>query len=833
MGLGALLALALIPVAVAQSRRQPSDHQLAARQFNEGKYDEVVATLQKIENKDPGAVALMARALMARGKYQDAEALLKPVADRSPVSDAALELALMFRKFGRAEAEPLLRRLAGTAASAGTPQDLARAARALRALGDAQQASDVYRDAAGLGQRDPVINTAWGEVFLERRTRTSKGEAQKSFALALTVDPTYVPALLGSAGALEDENPPRAIELAQAALKINPNSVDAHVFLAAKAIDAGKRDEAKQSLQKAIDVNPQSLEARSLLAGLAFVEDRKADFDAEVARVLAVAPKYGEVFRVAGELVAGNYRFDEAAALVKRGVVLDPRNARALSDLGVHLLRTGDEPGARAALESAFKIDPFDLITYNLLQMMDTLDTFVTAKEGDLVLKLHKDEAPLLQEPAIALARQALTALSGRYGNLPIQGPILIEMFNKHDDFAVRNVGLPGMIGALGACFGRVVTLDSPRARPPGEFQWEATLWHELAHVVTLQMSKQRVPRWLTEGISVYEETLARPEWGRGQDVEFAQMLNAGSVLKLKDLNSGFMDPRMISMAYFQASVLVEHLVATFGDQGLHKLLRAYGEGQDTEAALKSALNTDFDQLQVTFDFFVEKRFGALRRALMTEKGVDLQRMPLAGLKDYVAQHPESFPAHMTLAAALRRSGAHDEALPVLEKAAALVPLSRGPASPHAQIAQIAASRKDTARAIAALREVVKFDFDNVDAARQLVDLLTDTGVTDAAQLEPVHRRIAAIDPFDQASRAALGRFAMQRRDFDAASREFRAVLALNPVDRAAAHTDLAESYVRGGKRADARRQTLAALEIAPSYERAQDLLLELTEDRR
>ena len=61
------------------------------------------------------------------------------------------------------------------------------------------------------------------------------------------------------------------------------------------------------------------------------------------------------------------------------------------------------------------------------------------------------------------------------------------------------------MIGALGVCFGRVVTMDSPQRTPPGEFQWEATLWHELGHVITLQMSNQRVPRWLTEGISVYE----------------------------------------------------------------------------------------------------------------------------------------------------------------------------------------------------------------------------------------------------------------------------------------------------------------------------------------
>ena len=121
----------------------------------------------------------------------------------------------------------------------------------------------------------------------------------------------------------------------------------------------------------------------------------------------------------------------------------------------------------------------------------------------------------------------------------------------------------------------------------------------------------------------------------------------------------------------------------------------------------------------------------------------------------------------------------------------------------------------------------------NLDAARQLAELLRQSGVSDAAQLEPVLRRVVAIDPFDQDAHGALGRFAMTRNDFESASREFRAVLALAPVDQAAAYTDLAESYFRGGKRSDARRQTLAALEIAPSYERAQDLLLQLTEDRR
>jgi Flp pilus assembly protein TadD len=72
----------------------------------------------------------------------------------------------------------------------------------------------------------------------------------------------------------------------------------------------------------------------------------------------------------------------------------------------------------------------------------------------------------------------------------------------------------------------------------------------------------------------------------------------------------------------------------------------------------------------------------------------------------------------------------------------------------------------------------------------------------------------------------------LKQKKADAAVREFKAVVAMNPVDQAAAFTDLAESYYQAGKRAEARRQTLAALEVAPSYERAQDLLLKLAEAR-
>jgi Tfp pilus assembly protein PilF len=123
-------------------------------------------------------------------------------------------------------------------------------------------------------------------------------------------------------------------------------------------------------------------------------------------------------------------------------------------------------------------------------------------------------------------------------------------------------------------------------------------------------------------------------------------------------------------------------------------------------------------------------------------------------------------------------------------------------------------------------------DFDNIDAARKLAKLHRDAGTTDAAVLRPIYERIVAIDPFDADAHKMLGQLATGRNDADTAIREYRAVVALGPVDQASALTDLAESYFKGGKRADARKQTLAALEIAPSYERAQKLLLELAGSR-
>src|SRR6185295_18193175 len=107
-----------------------------------------------------------------------------------------------------------------------------------------------------------------------------------------------------SARALADDNPPQAVALAKRALELNPSSVDAHVFLAEEASDAGHDDEALQQLEKALAVNPSSLTAHALQAAITYVKDKPQEFEALAAKTLEIAPRYGEVYRAAGELAS-------------------------------------------------------------------------------------------------------------------------------------------------------------------------------------------------------------------------------------------------------------------------------------------------------------------------------------------------------------------------------------------------------------------------------------------------------------------------------------------------------------------------------------------------
>jgi tetratricopeptide (TPR) repeat protein len=798
----------------------------AERLIAHGGIEEAETLARARPEGDSDAAAILARLAIRRGQHDEALKLLEPAATAAPSGEAALELGLLLLSLGRTqEALPHLNRVFRQGGSGGNAESLLRAGRAAQALPNrAQDANALFR-AAAAGRVDPLVETTWGRLFYEKH---DLGEAFKSFKQATEADPKWAPAYVGLARALAQENPTAAEAAASTALEIDPGLADAHLLLANLELDNTKYDEARKHIDRVLAANPAHLEARALVGAIENVRGNRSAFDTTVKGILAINPAYGEAYRLAGDLLARNYRFDEALQLTQEALAVDPGNSRAYADLGMHQMRTGDEPGARRTLERAFKLDGFDRVTFNLLALLDKLEKFDVVREGDLVLKFHPDETAVLKEYAIPLAQQSLKTLSAKYQFTP-QGPILVEIFPVHDDFAVRNLGLPGLVGALGACFGRVISMDSPKARAPGSFSWQATLWHEMAHVITLQMSKQRVPRWLTEGVSVYEETKARPPWGREMEVPFAMALEQGKALKLRDLNSGFTSGETIALAYYQASLLVDHIVTTHGEAALRTLIRSYGDGIENEQAITKALGVSIDALQTSFDKMIDTRFSAVRAALRDQVKGNPGEGDIAALRAEAAAKPGSYQAQLLLGTVLAKQN-DKSAFEPLERAAALVPMAIGDGSPHAVMGRLAEQLGDAPRAIKAYTALLAQDQTALEPARRLAALAAKAG--DDKALGLASDRIVEIDPFDPQGHSGLGRLAMKRNDPATAVREFRAALAIGPADRASAHCDLGEGYLLAGRRDEAKREALAALEIAPSFERAQDLLLKVVDGK-
>lgn len=169
-------------------------------------------------------------------------------------------------------------------------------------------------------------------------------------------------------------------------------------------------------------------------------------------------------------------------------------------------------------------------------------------------------------------------------------------------------------------------------------------------------------------------------------------------------------------------------------------------------------------------------------------------------------------------------SGNFAAARPALEKAAQLAPPVRGSVSPRGLLAQIAEKDGDPTRARKELRELLTYDHENVEAARHLALL---AGKANATEDQDIGLRLVAdLDPFDAGVHSQLGRRELARSRREAALIEFQAALALNPPTLAEAHTDVGEVLLALGRRDEARKEALLALQQAPNYARAQELLL-------
>jgi len=640
---------------------------------------------------------------------------------------------------------------------------------------------------------------------------------------ALALNPNSARAYLDVALNKRNEGGEEMLAALNKALTLNPNYVEALNLKAALALEAGQLDAATSDLDKALKINPQSLEAHSLRAAMYYLQDR--DFEPEVAATLAIGPRYGEVYNTLAHYATITRRTEQAAAFARRAIELSPRLWDAHLSLGMSLLRLGQMEPGRVAVEQAFKGDPFNVWAKNTLDLLDSMASFRETKRGPFVIKAAAHESDLLGPYAANLLEEAAAKLTAKYRFTP-KGPITVEIFNNHEDFAVRALGIPGL-GALGVCFGPVIAQDSPSAREAGEFNWGSTLWHEFTHVITLQMTDYRIPRWFSEGLSVYEERRARPGWGDDWNVMFVRSFADGRWFKIADLDAAFQRPRTrqdVPIAYFEASQICEFITDRYGFDAILTMLAMYRDKARTPDILQKVLKLSENDFDREFHAYIEAKARPWVQALSVETNLAASLSKEEVLKQLATR--DTFALRIRAAELFAADGDLQTAATHYMRALELFPYATGRGNAYEPLARLLEQKGDAAQAAVILDKLVKTDENNLEALKNIARIRSSLGQPQQA-LDALEASFY-INPFDYKLHARAGELSLELKNFSLALSEFQAALALEPPNIAEANYNVAAAYHALGRQPEAKRAILRALEAAPRYEKAQELLLRI-----
>jgi len=664
-------------------------------------------------------------------------------------------------------------------------------------------ANSEFRALVAAHPKNPDYRVRWGQLLLER---FNAADAANLFQEALDIKKDHPGALLGLALVAAEDFQGKAVDLAEAALAADPKLIDARLLLARLALEDNDPGRAAEEADKALKVSPDALDAMAIHVTIDWLNDQPDS--PWIGRVLAKNPHYGQAYALAGHFFVLNRRYEEGIAYYRKALALQPDLWSARSELGINLMRLGFEDEARSQLEDCYEHHYRDAATVNTLRLIDSYKNFVTYRTDNTILRLHKKEAELLRPYFESELKRVIATYEKKYG-LKLDRPVQVEVYPDHEDFAVRTMGMPGL-GALGVTFGYVVAMDSPSGRKPGSFHWASTMWHELSHVYVLTATHHRVPRWFTEGLAVYEETAASPEWGDRLDPHVIAAIKEKKLLPVAELDRGFVHPTyptQVVVSYYQAGQICGFIAHEWGYGKLLAMMHDFAGNTTTAQVIEKELSMrpeEFDkkflsvlnaETETVVDGFEEWRKGVREVARLAKAGENQQVLDKsAALRDIYPDYVESgnlyeFRADAYLALA------------------------------------------DSRAAIDELERYAKVGGRSPETLKKLAQLLVEAGrPADAAA---VLDRLNYIDPVDEDLHRRLGDLWFAANNIDGAIREYRAVVAETPVDPAAAHFNLAKAYRRASRTDDAHEELLLALEAAPGYRPAQKMLLEMSQSEQ
>jgi cellulose synthase operon protein C len=666
------------------------------------------------------------------------------------------------------------------------------------------QANEQFRLATQPANSPALSKVRWGRLLHDR---FNDSDASDLFHEALAKDPSSADAYVGLAIVSADGFDGKAVGYLTKAIELNAKLAEPHELMADLALENDDRAAAAAEAEKALALDAGSVDAMATHAALELLADRAPD--AWIARIHTINPGDGHAYALVAHQLELHYRYEDAVTYYRKAVDADPHLWAAHSALGIELMRLGKEDEPRSELELSYNNGYRDASTVNSLRLLDSYKNFETFREATTILKLNKTEATLLH-PYMQTELHTILATYEKKYKIKLPAPVQVEVYPDHEDFAVRTMGMPGL-GALGVTFGEVVAMDSPSAHQPGDFNWGATLWHEMSHVFILSATNHRVPRWFTEGLAVHEEGERSPEWKDRVTPEVLVAIRDKKLLPVARLDRGFVYPEypsQVIVSYFQAGSICDFIKERWGEEKLLDMVHSYAKLLTTEQAVKEDLGLAPEEFDRQYLAWIEGKYGAEAahfdqwREKLKAAFSALQQKQYDTVLAQGAQIVSMYPEYVEDANAYELIAAADNAK----------------SDSKAELAILTAYEQEggqmpvTLKRLAALQEAAG---QKAEAVATLERLNYVYPVKD----EDLHRR--------------LGDLMYAQKQYDGAIREYNALIASNPVDKAGAQFSLAQAYCAANQMDKAQESVLAALEIAPGYRPAQKLLLELQQSPR
>ncbi|HVX85155.1 MAG TPA: tetratricopeptide repeat protein [Phycisphaerae bacterium] len=808
-----------------------------------GKYAECLDACSKeiiAGNTDPPWYLLKIRVQMTLGQY---EAAMKTAQDALDHNGGALDVRLAMVGVLRAnnkpdEAKEMLASIRQLAADSpwryGDPDSLIALGKAelMDEDGgglDARKVLEQYFDKAKAAEpNSPEPLMAEGALGLQKHDNALAAE---SFEAAIKLDATNPDAYVGLAKALEDD-PEKSNAALEKALALNPTHLDGLLLQANNLIDGEAYTQADGVLKKALAVNgdyPETWCYRAVLAHLAgdHVEEAK-----DRVKALETWETNPEVDYLIGEKLSANYRFEPGAEHQRQALKFDPEYLPAKAQLAQDLLRLAQEEEGWKLVKEVFKLDPYDVTAYNLVTLHDHMAKFRVVKAEHAQISMDPGEAALYGDRVAAMLNKEYAELSKKY-EVTFGQPIHVEIFPEQKDFQIRTFGLPVGEGFLGVCFGPVLTMNSPAALTEHPENWQDILWHEFCHSITLTKTHNKMPRWLSEGISVYEERQRKAAWGEKMVPAYRELVLSGKATPVSKLSSAFLRPPTplhLLFAYYESSMVVQYIDEHWGQGAMNAVLTDLGNDVPMNTALANHTEP-MEKLDADFAGYLRK----LAEELAPEADLDRPEIPedappgLRGqlLAAFRAAHPENYWLTLEEAQGLVEARHFTDALPVIQKLIDIFPADAGQADdPHLLAAACYRGLNQPAQERGALAAFLARNGDAVEPRLRFLELAAGDKDWEAVRKEADN--LLGINPLIPAPYRYLAQAATALGDRDAAIGARRTLLTLDPVNRVENHYELARLLAEENQLPEARRQVDMALEDAPRFRDGHRLLLSI-----